>query len=167
MIEITDLPRPGYAPSDYSPQRLRGYRGMVAGPATAAASAIPAADSIPTWTPTTATASSSNAVTPSRASLPESQGTFGYQSDYQWLRGQLEYSETARRWKLRYIPRDASERKMDDFGGSVVLAGLELLCDYAPGEFVTVRGRLGDRKSGAVDFAPVYHLNQVTRQGTS
>jgi hypothetical protein len=91
-------------------------------------------------------------------------GGYGYQSDYSWLKGRLEYSATARRWKLRYIPRDASEHKIDDFGGSVVLTNIDLLQGFAPGEFVRVEGRLTGQDGTVVDFAPTYQLARIERQ---
>jgi hypothetical protein len=94
---------------------------------------------------------------------PHSAERFANHPQFQWLRGQLEYSSTERRWKLRYIPHDAPEGRMDSYGGSVVLAENPQLAQFSPGEHVTVQGRLGQREGGSTDFAPLYHVEQISR----
>jgi hypothetical protein len=94
---------------------------------------------------------------------PHSAERYGNHPQFQWLRGQLEYSSTERRWKLRYIPHDAPEGRMDSYGGSVVLAENPQMAQFAPGEFVAVQGRLGQREGGSTDFAPLYHIEQISR----
>ena len=91
----------------------------------------------------------------------ESPGNFGFDPNYQWLRGKLEYSRIDDRWKLRYIPINGDT---DEFGGSVVLLGSRLLEGYKPGEFITVYGSLGDNGSEARGFAPPFQLDRVIRQ---
>ena len=91
-------------------------------------------------------------------------GAYGYQANYSWLKGQLEYSTTARRWKLRYIPRHASENRIDDFGGSVILADNQQLQSFSPGQFVQVEGRLLGNDPGIVDFAPTYQIARIYPQ---
>lgn len=89
------------------------------------------------------------------------QGTYGHDPEYRWLRGKLEYSQIDRRWKLRYIPIDGAT---DEFGGSVVLPDPKLLAGCERGDFVEVRGKLGqrDEKKG---FAPSYEAAEVKRLG--
>ena len=91
----------------------------------------------------------------------ESPGNFGFDQNYQWLRGKLEYSRIDDRWKLRYIPINGDT---DEFGGSVVLLGSRLLGGYKPGEFITVYGSLDDNGSEARGFAPPFQLDRVVRQ---
>lgn len=82
---------------------------------------------------------------------------YGYDADYAWLRGQLEYSDIDGRWKLRYIPIDG---ETDAYGGSVVLADANLE-GLRPNDFVTVRGSLSPRAGSAGSFAPVYNVERV------
>ncbi len=96
--------------------------------------------------------------------LSQSSGRFANDPQYQWLRGQLEYSVTQKRWKLRYIPRDAPEGRIDSFGGSVVLTPNEKLSNFASGAFVAVQGSLGQTDAGISDYAPIYRVDSVTAQ---
>ncbi len=108
----------------------------------------------------------SSGVTVAAGSLPSASGfsapsSYGHDPDYAWLRGKLEYSEIDRRWKLRYIPIDG---KTDRFGGSVVLPDPAVLAGCERGDFVEVRGKLGDRdpKKG---YAPTYEAAEIKRLG--
>ncbi len=85
--------------------------------------------------------------------------SYGYASDYAWVRGKLEYSQIDRRWKLRYIPVDG---KTDKYGGSIILADAAMLTGSERGDFVEVRGQVGpqDLKKG---FAPTYDVAEVKR----
>ncbi len=98
-------------------------------------------------------------------SAPASRPTkrYGYDPDYQWVQGELQFSESEQRWKLRYIPHDAPASKIDQFGGSVALADSPLLAGHHPGDFVTIHGRLGGSAGGALDFAPVYNPLRIAR----
>jgi hypothetical protein len=88
---------------------------------------------------------------------------YAHDPEYRWLRGRLEYSETARRWKLRYIP---VERTTDEFGGSVVLANPSLLSGYERGQFIEVRGRLGRTPQGDdAGYAPEFEISETRRLG--
>ena len=118
------------------------------------------------WTtPYSPPASAPSAATPGSATSPSVQtGSYGYQGDYSWLKGQLEYSSTKRQWKLRYIPRDALEHRIDDFGGSVIIANADALQGYSHGEYVRVEGAVAGRKPGVVDFAPTYQVARIQRQ---
>lgn len=95
------------------------------------------------------------------ADLPpasSSGGRYGYDPEYRWLQGQLEYSQIDRSWKLRYIPIDGHT---DRFGGSVVLDAPSL-DDYQPGDFVTVEGAVAGGTS-AGGFAPLYRTASIER----
>jgi hypothetical protein len=85
---------------------------------------------------------------------------YGYDPQYGWLRGRLEYSQVDRRWKLRYIPIDG---ETDDFGGSVVLADTALLSGYERGQWVEVRGSLGETPTDDRSYAPIYRVSQIKR----
>ncbi len=108
-------------------------------------------------------ASHSNAVVQA-AFQPAASGaasaTFGHTPDYRTLRGRLEYSNSQRQWKLRYIPIDG---QTDRYGGSVILVHSPALNDLKPGELVEVQGTLVDGAS-AGGFAPHYAIGKITRQ---
>jgi len=93
-----------------------------------------------------------------------SRASYGYDPEYRWLRGRLEYSEIDRRWKLRYIPIHGTT---DEFGGSVVLPDASRLSGYERGQFVEVRGTLG-RPSEDEDrgYAPEFRIQTIQRLGT-
>ncbi len=63
----------------------------------------------------------------------ESAGGYGYDPQYHWLKGKLEYSQSTRSWRLRYIPPDGNT---DSYGGSVVLADNSQLAGLQPGDAV-------------------------------
>ena len=93
---------------------------------------------------------------------PHEAGLHAYHDDYLWIRGQLEYSAIERRWKLRYIPVDAPEGRMDSFGGSVVLNNADILQQFKHGDFVMVKGNLASDAAAANGFAPLYNVQDVT-----
>lgn len=92
---------------------------------------------------------------------PHAAEMFGHHDQYLWLRGKLEYSSINKQWKLRYIPLDAAEGRIDNYGGSVVLVDNGQLSNFKSGDFVMVQGRIGE-KSSASSYAPNYHVQQVT-----
>ena len=83
---------------------------------------------------------------------------YAYAPDYGWLRGRLEYSQSMRQWKLRYIPIDG---KTDQFGGSVKLPASNELATYKAGDMVAVRGSLAREASASGSFAPRYELAHI------
>ena len=85
---------------------------------------------------------------------------YAHDPQYRWLRGRLEYSHIARRWKLRYIPIDGAT---DDFGGSVVLSDTTLLSGYERGQLVEVRGKLGSMAPDDHSYAPDYEIHHIKR----
>jgi hypothetical protein len=72
----------------------------------------------------------------------------------------LEYSESERHWKLRYIPIDGAT---DGFGGSVILADTPLLSGYERGDFVEVAGKLASTSPDKRGYAPKYQVSQLKR----
>ena len=99
-----------------------------------------------------------SAVAPASYEASEGASRYGFADDYHWLRGRLEYSESHKQWKLRYIPIDGMT---DTFGGSVVLENGDALSNYQHGDFVEVEGTLGDESEDVKDFAPRYALQNV------
>lgn len=87
-----------------------------------------------------------------------SDSVFGYDPQYRWLKGRLEYSEIERRWKLRYIPIDGAT---DDNGGSVVLREDIDMGDLRPGDYVTLYGEIGEREEDSKGYAPVYYAERI------
>ena len=85
---------------------------------------------------------------------------YGHDPQYGWLRGKLEFSESDRQWKLRYIPIDG---ETDNFGGSVILTNTPLLTGYERGDFVEVTGRLVSGSSDKRGYAPKYEVSQLRR----
>jgi len=88
--------------------------------------------------------------------------SYGYDPEYRWLRGRLEYSQVDRRWKLRYIPIDG---KSDEHGGSVIIADSAVLSGLEQGDFVEVRGQLGRRDPSKPGYAPRYQVAEIKRLG--
>jgi len=92
---------------------------------------------------------------------PVDQGaTYGFDGNYAWLHGQLEYSEATKVWKLRYVPLNGPA---DRFGGVVVLADSDLLVGHKAGEFVAVKGQIDGRPGPQGSFAPLYRVSEVQR----
>jgi len=89
-----------------------------------------------------------------------SRARYGHDPDYRWLRGKLEYSQIERRWKLRYIPIDGAT---DEYGGSVVFSDSSLLAGCERGDFVEVRGQLGDATPGDGSYAPDFTIREIER----
>lgn len=92
-----------------------------------------------------------------QAYRPVTGGRYGHDPQYTWLKGRLERSQVAGKWKLRYIPIDGAT---DRFGGSVVLDGVPA-ADLKPHDFVMVRGQLAAGSPVAGTYAPVYNIEQI------
>ena len=99
----------------------------------------------------------------SLASVPaqESVERFGFDPQYQWLRGQLQQSPTTGQWQLRYIHQGGS---LDRFGGSVLVANPQVLGNLQPGEHISVQGRLEMVQFDAQSSAPAYTITVLQRQ---
>ncbi len=98
---------------------------------------------------------------PEAESVEGSSSRYGHDPQYAWLRGQLEYSRIEGHWKLRYIPVDG---ETDKHGGSVVVSDPSVLAGCERGDFVEVRGRVGDRRTKK-GYAPTYEVAQIKRLG--
>lgn len=117
--------------------------------------AVPAAATSPTQTPATVTRTAAfQTVAPSAAE-------YAHAPDYRTLRGQLEYSQSLRQWKLRYIPIDGPT---DSYGGSVILADSPALASFQPGDLVAVRGALAAAGAASGGFSPRYQLEAIAPQ---
>ncbi len=88
----------------------------------------------------------------------EDPGRFGYEMNYQWLRGQLAYAAPTGQWRLRYI---ATGQGLDALGGQVVIANPHVLVGLSPGEHVQLRGQLQTQGAGG---PAVYSVSVVQRQ---
>lgn len=97
---------------------------------------------------------------PSTAAMPSS-SNYGYDSQYRWVKGKLEYSQTSRAWRLRYIPPDAAN---DNYGGSVILSDASKLGGLQNGEYVVAYGAIGPAAADNGSFAAMYHVTRVERQ---
>ena len=95
---------------------------------------------------------------PTQVDAETAPGRYGWADDYSRLRGQLEYLERDRCWKLRYIPID---RESDDFGGSVIIKDPASLSDFERGDFVEIRGRIAKRPEVGTNFAPIYEVANI------
>jgi hypothetical protein len=70
---------------------------------------------------------------------------FAHAPDYCWIVGQVEYSGTAKEWRLRY----ASVDEVDRFGGRVTLIENQHISYMRDGMYVNVRGHLVNPQSAA------------------
>ncbi len=95
------------------------------------------------------------------APVQESAERFGFDPQYQWLRGQLQRSPTTGQWQLRYVPRGGSP---DQFGGNVLVANPHVLGNLQPGEHVSVQGRLEMVQLDAQSVIPAYTITVLQRQ---
>jgi len=86
---------------------------------------------------------------------------FGYDPQYRWLKGKLEYSQATQTWRLRYIPPDGAT---DNFGGSVVLSDASRLGGLKPGDLVYAEGTPGTAGTTTGSFAPIYTLQRIAKQ---
>ncbi len=104
--------------------------------------------------------SATEEIGPAEAEFTEgSTSRYAHDPQYGRLRGQLEYSRIEGHWKLRYIPVDG---ETDKHGGSVVVSDPSVLAGYERGDFVEVRGHLGDRRTKK-GYAPTYEVAQIKR----
>lgn len=83
---------------------------------------------------------------------------YAYARDYSSLRGRLEYVQSSRQWKLRYLPIDGPT---DPYGGSMALPNSKALEAFKPGDLVAVRGSLAGRPSGTSSVSPLYELESI------
>jgi hypothetical protein len=137
--EIAELPpASGYTPATYT-------SAVQPGAAQKAATIV---------TPTAATS-----VGPGQPAIPLA--NYGYDSQYHWLKGKLEYSQSTNTWRLRYIPPDGAT---DNYGGSVVLSDGTKLNGLHPGDLVYAQGTPVAASGSQGSFAPLYNLAQIQKQ---
>jgi hypothetical protein len=86
---------------------------------------------------------------------------FGYDPQYRWLKGKLEYSQATQTWRLRYIPPDGAT---DNFGGSVILSDASRLGGLKAGDLVYAEGTPGAAGATTGSFAPIYTLQRIAKQ---
>ncbi len=90
-----------------------------------------------------------SAVTPAGHVTPrDNTGRFGFDTNYQWLRGQVEYSPSTGQWRLRYT--SAQEAATDPLGGSVAIENPHVLGNLQSGDFVQVQGSLRAQQRYAI-----------------
>ena len=85
---------------------------------------------------------------------------FGFQPQYQWLRGQLQYSPTIQGWMIRYLP----DGQADQFGGAMMIANPQVLGDLKSGDFVALQGQLLTQPATTGQMVPIYNVAVVQRQ---
>jgi hypothetical protein len=110
----------------------------------------------------TASFNASPAVASAAASASPSSSNYGYDAQYRWVKGKLEYSQSARTWRLRYIPPDAAN---DNYGGSVILSDASnRVSSFQHGDFVVAYGTIGQGSIDKSSFAAMYNVSQIQRQ---
>ncbi len=156
--EITDLPQPAAsAPAvAYGVPRSRlvfnrSRRAANATAATATASTAVPADN----TTTAAVAHAVERPTGGASSI------YGVDGQYTTLRGRLEYQQSSKQWKLRYIPIDG---QTDQYGGSVVLSDSPALQSLHPGDFVVAIGSIAANVPAKGGFSPQFAVQQIAPQ---
>jgi hypothetical protein len=85
---------------------------------------------------------------------------YGFDTEYQWIRGKLEYLQSTGQWKLRYIPVDGDT---DEYGGSVEIANPDAVAAFEPGDHVTLHGHVSREPDDAGAFAPLYTVERANR----
>ncbi len=98
-----------------------------------------------------------NELSPARETVDR----YGYDPQYRWLRGQLEFEPTSQQWQLRYLPGQGSS---DQFGGRLSIANPVVLGNLQPGDHLQVQGRLDSRQIRPTTTVPVYTISAVQRQ---
>jgi hypothetical protein len=86
--------------------------------------------------------------------------SFGYDPQYRWLKGKLEYSQSTHSWRLRYIPPDGNT---DNYGGSVMLPDSAKVAGLQAGDTVYAEGAMGAPGGSQNSFAPQYALARIEK----
>lgn len=84
---------------------------------------------------------------------------YGFDPQYQWLRGVLCYSAAEGCWRLRYVPPGCTGDRM---GGWVILCHPSGLAGFCSGEQVEVRGQLIYKQIGSCQL-PIYQVQDIRR----
>jgi len=106
-------------------------------------------------------ASSSTLQPPSQQesrNLQTNANRFGFDPQYRWLRGQLQYSPETGQWWLRYNP---PQQATDPLGGALWIENPQVLGNLQPGDFVAVEGELANT---ADPSSAVYTVTRLQRQ---
>jgi len=79
---------------------------------------------------------------------------FGFDPQYQWLRGQIQYSQSTGQWHLRYAVAESGAvgGGPDQFGGQVLIGNPHLLGGLQPGDYVQVQGQLTTQPGGVSSY---------------
>lgn len=93
-----------------------------------------------------------------RQPIGGSSNHYGFDPQFGWLRGALQYSSQQGLWSLQYVPGQGSA---DQFGGSLTIANPQVLGDLQPGDYVQLSGRVEQSLPGGM---PVYRVSVVRRQ---
>jgi hypothetical protein len=86
---------------------------------------------------------------------------FGFDPQYGWIRGQLEFEPTSQQWQLRYVSQNGIA---DQFGGRLLIANPGVLGDLQPGAYVQLQGQLGSQPTGPSTAVPIYSISAVQLQ---
>ena len=97
-----------------------------------------------------------------RVSAASRQTDYAHDSNYQSLRGRLEYSPLEKVWKLRITPVDGGAI---GHGDSVVISNPSVLIGYERGDWIEARGRLSAQNPTDQGTAPLYEVVDIQRVG--
>jgi len=87
---------------------------------------------------------------------------FGFDPQYGWLRGQLQYAAETGLWSLQYVPGQSRAGSFEgSFGGNLTIANPQVLGNLQPGDYVQLRGRVDQ---GTSEQTPIYTVSVVQRQ---
>lgn len=86
---------------------------------------------------------------------------FGFDPDYTWVRGQLEYVSSSGSWSLRYANDQSSS---DSFGGNLPIANPQVLGALQAGDFVKLQGHIDKMQLSGTTQKPAYNVSVVQRQ---
>jgi hypothetical protein len=91
----------------------------------------------------------------------DSSAQFAAGTNFETLRGQLEYWPDSGAWSLRYLPAGAAA---DSLGGRVMIENPQVLANLPPGELVSVRGQLFGQQGEDGNMTAAYRVSAVERQ---
>jgi hypothetical protein len=91
----------------------------------------------------------------------DSSAQFAAGTNFETLRGQLEYWPDTGAWSLRYLPAGTAA---DSLGGRVMIENPQVLANLPPGELVSVRGQLFGQQDDKGNMTAAYRVSAVERQ---
>jgi hypothetical protein len=86
---------------------------------------------------------------------------YGYDPQYQWLRGKLWRDEASGEWRVRYV---AAGGAADQFGGNIAIANPQVLGGLRSGEMVVLEGSFQSPDGFDQRSQPAYVASVVQRQ---